>query len=80
MAHINKVVFSFNSPLGDICVDVFMRTDDTFGFEEYRRDHEDGRGWFPIGYYGAEEFTDAAGALEQAKISVQWLQDVTMTP
>jgi hypothetical protein len=29
-------------------VDVFLRPEGTIGFEEYRRDAEDGRGWFPI--------------------------------
>ena len=52
MAHENKVMKSINSPDGGCCVDIFVRPDATFGFEEFRRDSEDARGWFPIGSHG----------------------------
>ena len=44
MAHDNKVVQSFNLDGGSRCVDVFLRPDGSFGFEEYRREAEDLRG------------------------------------
>jgi len=46
-----RVIASFNNPAGDHCVDIFVRDDGTFGFEEYRRDPEDMRGWFPLHRY-----------------------------
>jgi hypothetical protein len=49
-----RVVASFNSPAGDHCVDIFLRDDGTFGFEEYRRDPEDMRGWFPLHRYSKQ--------------------------
>ena len=35
------VITSRNSADGLLCVDVFQRTDGSFGFEEFRRDPED---------------------------------------
>lgn len=43
MAHGNIVVQSFNLERDIVCVDIFMRTDGTYGFDEFRRDPEDGR-------------------------------------
>ena len=52
MAHGNIVVQSYNLEGNTVCVDIFMRADGTYGFDEFRRDPEDGRGWFSIGHYG----------------------------
>ncbi|MEO0764321.1 MAG: hypothetical protein AAFZ09_21380, partial [Pseudomonadota bacterium] len=41
---------------GGRCVDLFRRPDGTHGFEEYRRDPEDPRGWYAIGHHGARVF------------------------
>jgi len=38
----NLVLASLEAEGGERCVDVFKRPDGTFGFEEYRRDSEDG--------------------------------------
>ena len=46
-----KVITVLANDAGDHCVDVFIRADGNFGFEEYRRDPEDGRGWFPLNRY-----------------------------
>ena len=73
MAHQNKVMQSINAPNGFICVDVFCRPDGSFGFEEYRLDAEDGRGWFPIGNYGAEIFSSQTAAFRAACLNVKWL-------
>jgi hypothetical protein len=35
----------------DRCVDFFSRRDESFGFEEFRRDAEDRGAWTPIQYY-----------------------------
>ncbi len=75
MAHANTVVHSFNLDGGMRCVDVFARPDGTFGFEEYRRDAEDGRGWFPVGFHSATKFASSTEALAEARKRVPWLTD-----
>ena len=72
--HKSKVVHSFNLEGDCRCVDVFRRDDGTFGFEEYRRDPEDGRGWFTIGFYGDAFFQSSAEAMDAAKAKVSWLE------
>ncbi len=73
MAHTNKVIHSINLPGDNVCVDVFLRPDSTYGFDEFRRDPEDNRGWYSIGHYGAEVFDTADAALAEAKARVGWL-------
>ena len=68
-----RVVASFNSQAGDHCVDIFVRDDGTFGFEEYRRDPEDMRGWFPLHRYSSRVFATEHDALTQAKATVAWM-------
>jgi len=76
MAHKNVVLRSFNLDGETRCVDIFRRPDGTYGFEEYRRDPEDGRGWFAIGAHAARTFATEADALASAKASVPWLTSV----
>ena len=76
MAHENRVLRSIETPDGGRCVDLFVRPDGTFGFEEYRRDSEDGRGWFPIGFHQDQVFASEADALEKAVRTVEWLAAV----
>jgi hypothetical protein len=73
MAHINKVVRSINNEDASLCVDIFRRPDNTFGFEEYRREIEDGRGWFPIGGHSSLTFDNDSAALRAARENVVWL-------
>ncbi len=75
----NTVVTSINAPSSyaageSRCVDVFLRPDGTFGFEEYRRDSEDARGWFPVGSFGDRVFDSAEAALADARQKVSWLE------
>lgn len=76
MAHENKVVRSIETPEGSRCVDIFRRPDASFGFEEYRRDTEDGYGWFPTGFYANGLYETEAAALERALATVAWLEQV----
>ena len=76
MAHENKVLRSIETTDGGRCVDLFKRPDGTFGFEEYRRDSEDGRGWFPIGFYQDKSFPSENDAFRTALEAVPWLRDV----
>ncbi|MGA8049079.1 MAG: hypothetical protein WCA09_02750 [Burkholderiales bacterium] len=68
-----RVVASFNNSAGDHCVDIFVRDDGTFGFEEYRRDPEDMRGWFPLHHYSKQVFATDQDALAKAKVTVAWM-------
>jgi hypothetical protein len=58
---------------GDRCVDLFRRPDDTFGFEEFRRDPEDRGAWTPIAYFSGRTFPTEDEARAAAKQSVPWL-------
>ncbi len=68
-----RVVASFNNSAGDHCVDIFVRDDGTFGFEEYRMDPEDLRGWFPLHRYSSQVFATDQDALAKAKTTVAWM-------
>lgn len=54
-------------------MDIFVRADGTFGFEECRRDYEDSGEWFPLDKYSKLIFDTEAGALAEAKSRVVWL-------
>jgi hypothetical protein len=58
------------------CVDVFVRPDGTFGFEEFRRDPEDMGTWTPVAYFSGGVFFSGEEALAAARESVRWLVDV----
>jgi len=73
MAHLNKVARSIETEDGGRCVDIFVRPDGSVGFEEYRRDVEDARGWFPIGGYAPQSYADEDAALQAASSKVAWL-------
>ncbi len=75
MAHTNKVLRSINLDGETICVDIFARPDGTYGFDEFRRDPEDGQGWYSIGHYGSAEFSSPDEALAEARRVVSWLDD-----
>jgi hypothetical protein len=68
-----RVVTSIENQARDHCVDIFVRADGTFGFEEYRRDPEDGRGWFPLHHYSHQVFATEHDALAHAKAIVAWM-------
>jgi hypothetical protein len=72
----DKVLRSIETDSGNRCVDIFLRPDGSVGFEEYRRDSEDGRGWFPVGFYSAHVYATEAAALDAARETVSWLREV----
>ncbi|GKQ52460.1 hypothetical protein [Bradyrhizobium sp. Ce-3] len=74
MAHVNRVLRSINDEDGARCVDIFLRPDGTIGFEEYRRDVEDSRGWFPVGGHSFGIFHEEGAALAAAMRDVPWLR------
>ncbi len=67
------VVASFNNAEGNHCVDIFRRDDGTFGFEEYRRDPEDLKGWFPLHRHSRRVFATEVDALARARAAVPWM-------
>ncbi|MEQ6203841.1 hypothetical protein ABMC88_12365 [Sulfitobacter sp. HNIBRBA2951] len=76
MAHPHKVIHSVNLHGDNICVDVFQRADGSFGFDEFRRDAEDGRGWFSIGHHGAQRYATHGEAVQAAIRHVGWFDGV----
>ena len=71
----NLVVKSINNDDQSRCVDIFLRDDNTVGFEEFRRDIEDNRGWFPIGFFSKRVFESQSDALDEAVVKVKWLKE-----
>lgn len=72
----NRVLRSIETDAGDRCVDIFVRPDGSTGFEEYRRDSEDGRGWFAVGFYKDRTFRDEPQALAAAQAAISWLAGI----
>ena len=73
-AELGHVVRSIDMTGGAICVDIFRRSDSTFGFEEYRRDVETGEGWFPIGFHSGILCTSMEEAVAKAVAAIGWLE------
>jgi hypothetical protein len=67
-----KVLRSVNNADGSLCVDIFLRDDGTFGFEQYRRDAEDPRGWYPISDLNGIVFIDEEAANTAAIEAISW--------
>lgn len=71
-----RVLASPSTTSVDRCVDVFVRPDGTFGFEEFRRDPEDMGTWTPVAYYSAQEFGSEQDTVTAARETVPWLAEV----
>jgi len=70
----DKVLASIENASGDHCVDIFIRADGTYGFEEYRRDPEDIGTWHSLHRYSRQAFDSQENALIQARKYVVWLK------
>ena len=68
-----RVIRSINNDTGDHCVDLFVREDGTYGFEEYRRDHEDLKGWFSLRRFSNQVFATEEEAAARARAALAWL-------
>lgn len=73
MAKSSRVLTSLENSAANRCVDIFVRVDGTFGFEECRRDYEDAGEWFPLDKYSRLIFDTEESALAEAKARVVWL-------
>ena len=69
------VFSSVENPEHDRCVDFFSRPDATYGFEEFRRDPEDGAEWTPVQFYSGVSYASMNEALAEAKSCVLWLAE-----
>ncbi len=69
----NKVYLSIEAPGGQLCIDIFCRPDGSWGFEEYRRDPEDGRGWYATGRYGEQRLKSRDEAEARARALCPWI-------
>ncbi|MBH69191.1 MAG: hypothetical protein CMM58_12615 [Rhodospirillaceae bacterium] len=67
------VVCSINNSEKNLCVDIFRREDNSFGFEEYRRDPETNYGWYKVGFFGDYIFPSEEEAYKNACGNIVWL-------
>ena len=72
------VLNSIETEDGVRCVDIFRRENASFGFEEYRSDPEDSRGWQMIGGYGEQHYETQDQALDGAIACVPWLREACL--
>jgi hypothetical protein len=71
-----RVLASPSTVSVDRCVDIFVRPDGTFGFEEFRRDPEDGGTWTPVAYFSERQYGSEEAAVAAARGCVPWLGEV----
>lgn len=67
------VLASLETEDGTQCVDFFVREDGTFGFEQYRGEHDGGSRWQSLGKYSHLSFASGQEALHVTKQHVAWL-------
>ena len=70
----HTVLASLETEDGSQCVDFFVRDDRTFGFEQYRREHDGANRWQSLGKYAQLSFGSGEEALSGAKQHVPWLR------
>ena len=56
------------------CVDVFLRNDGSYGFDEFRRD--DGQDWTSTlpDFYSRDKYASAAEARAEARAAIPWFE------
>lgn len=69
----STVLASLETPDGAHCIDFFLREDGTFGFEQYRAEHDGASRWQSLGKYAQLSFVSGEEALRVAKERVPWL-------
>lgn len=69
------VLASLEGEDGLRCVDLFRRSDGTFGYEEFRRDPEDRGVWTPVRFASGLRYASLEEAREAAGAAVVWLDD-----
>jgi hypothetical protein len=66
------LIASFENREKDRCVDVFVRADGGYGYEEWRREPEDPGRWFRVSYFGGAVFAAPEQAIADARLKVAW--------
>jgi hypothetical protein len=69
------VIASLHNTEADRCVDIVRRPDGTFGFQEFRRDAEDGGGWTLVSDHPHLSFAREEEAVASARATVVWLRE-----
>ena len=69
------VVRSINNSDQSLCIDIFKRNDNTFGFEEYRRDKETHEGWYKVKMYENNIYLTEKEAFSNACKYIHWLRE-----
>ena len=69
------VVRSINNSDQSLCIDIFKRNDNTFGFEEYRRDKETNDGWYKVNIYEHKIYLTEKEAFADACKYIHWLRE-----
>jgi len=69
------VVASIENDTHDRCVDLFQRPDGSYGFEEFRRDVEDGGVWTPVAFYSHAAWVSRDAAHSAAVRAIVWLAE-----
>lgn len=69
----SKVLASLEDPNRTHCVDIFVRADGTFGFEEYRANLDSGVGWQSLARFSHRIFASGDEALREAQRDIPWL-------
>ena len=71
----NKVLASFENRFGSHCVDIFVRENGTFGFEEFRGEADGSGRWESLGRHSQLSFASGEEALLDAEQRVAWLEN-----
>ena len=67
------VINSINNDDNNLCIDFFIRNNNTFGYQEYRKDPENMTEWYRIGNYDHKIFLTKDEAYQDAKKTIVWL-------
>ena len=69
------VLASFEDQFHSQCVDIFVRENGTFGFEEFRSESDGSARWQSLGKYSHLSFASGEQALCEAQQHVVWLEN-----
>ena len=69
-----RVLASVEDPDQTHCVDIFVREDGTFGFEEFRSASDEGGHWQCLNKFSHLVFDTGEKALHSAQERVSWLE------
>ena len=68
----NFVIYSVNNFDESRCLDLFQRKNNSFGYQEYRRDKETYEGWYKVGSYEDMIFLTKEEAYNSAYENIGW--------